>query len=80
MSANMTTRVQNMALTSRGIRIGLATVPVQRIKPSADAVRVQRALLAKPRSPDFWPLAVGAACAVGVAVMAFAGWLPGAGA
>lgn len=73
-------RVAQMEMTRTGLRIGIQTIPRQRIEVTQDAARVQAALLAKPRSPDFWPVAVGAACAVGLVVMHFAGWLPGGGA
>jgi len=43
----MTPRTANMTMTSRGIRIGIATVPQQRIEPTADAARLQAALLNK---------------------------------
>ena len=75
----MSDRAANMAVTRRGIRIGIATVPRQRIEVTADTVRVQRAILSTPRSPDFWPGVALAGCGIGLVVMALAGWLPGGG-
>ena len=43
----MTPRVASMEMTSRGIRIGIATVPTQRIEVTDDALRLQAALLDK---------------------------------
>ena len=43
----MTARIENMAVTSRGIRIGIASIPRQRIEPTQDAERLQDALLSK---------------------------------
>ena len=73
----MSERCANMALTPAGIRIGIATVPRMRIDMTADAVRLQAALLAKPKTADAlvgWTLA---ACGLAVVVMAVFGWLPG---
>jgi uncharacterized membrane protein YjjP (DUF1212 family) len=67
-----------MHLTPSGIRIGCATVPRQRITASQDATRLQAAMIDKPRGPDWYAGVVMAACALAFAVMAFAGWLPGA--
>ena len=61
-------------------RIGIATVPAQRIAPTADADKLQAALLAKPAATDRHVGLTLAGCAVAVAVMSFFGWLPGAGA
>jgi hypothetical protein len=69
-----------MTMTSRGIRIGIATVPRQRITATHDATRLQAAMIDKPRGPDYYVGVVMWVCACAVAVMAFAGWLPGAGA
>lgn len=75
----MSARSASMEITSRGIRIGIATVPVQRIAVTPDAEKLQQALLSKPRSPD-WHVGVGLALAgIAVAVMARFGWLPGGG-
>lgn len=76
----MSPRTAQMHLTTTGLRIGVATVPAQRAEVTQDAAQLQAAMLNKPRSPDWY---VGLAmwlCACGFAVMAFAGWLPGAGA
>ncbi len=72
----MTPRTASMSMTSRGIRIGIATVPRQRIEITQDAERLQAVLLSKPHSKDFLPGVVLALCAVGLVIMALAGWLP----
>ena len=74
----MSPRTAQMTMTSRGIRIGVATVPAQRIRPTQDAVRIQAAMTDKPRNPDYYVGVVMWVCACAVALMAFAGWLPGA--
>lgn len=76
----MSPRTANMTLTRSGIRIGIATMPHQRIHATQDAIRLQAAMLRQPRSPDWYAGAVMAACALALTVMAFAGWLPGAAA
>ena len=76
----MNARTANMTLTSRGIRIGIATVPRQHIAPTGDEIKLQAALLAKPRNPEMYVGITLALCGLAVAVMAFAGWLPGGGA
>ena len=43
----MNARTAQMAVTSRGIRIGIATVPRQHIETTTDAELIQAALLAK---------------------------------
>ena len=73
----MSPRTAQMHLTPSGIRIGSATVPRQRVYHTQDAMRIQAAMIDKPRSPDWYAGAVMAACALALAVMAFAGWLPG---
>lgn len=55
----MSPRTAQMTLTSRGIRIGVATVPRQHIELPQDAKRLQAAMLSKPRGPDWY---VGLAC------------------
>ena len=45
----MSPRTAQMTLTSRGIRIGIATLPRQSISMTGDAMLLQRALLAKPK-------------------------------
>lgn len=72
----MSVRVACMAQTRTGIRIGIRTVPVQRIVITPDAVRVQAALLAKPRRPELMVGMVMALASLGVAAMAWADWLP----
>ena len=76
----MTPRTAQMTRTASGILIGGATVPRQRVYHTQDAVRIQAAMIDKPRSPDYYVGVVMWVCACAVAVMAFAGWLPGAGA
>ena len=76
----MTPRTAQMTLTTSGIRIGIATVPRQRVEITQDADRLQAALLAKPRSKDYLPGVMLGCAAVFLAVMWVAGWLPGAGA
>lgn len=73
----MSERCANMALTPAGIRIGIATIPQMRIDMTADAVRLQAALLSKPKSPDWYVGLTLAGCGLAVAVMAVFGWLPG---
>jgi len=78
--STMTDRTASMAVTSRGIRIGIATVPRQRIEATPDAERIQKALLVKPADTDRyvgWALAVAG---LAVIAMHFMGWLPGGGA
>lgn len=71
----MTPRTANMQLTTTGIRIGIATVPRQRVEITQDAALIQSALLAKPRSKDFWP-GVTLACAAGFLIVGYSmGWL-----
>lgn len=43
----MTPRTASMAVTRTGVRIGIATVPTQRIEITADTLRIQTALLDK---------------------------------
>lgn len=65
------------------VRIGIATVPRQNIDMTADAVLIQRALLAKqarPLSPEFYITALGMVIGLVLFVMSQAGWLPGGGA
>lgn len=60
------------------VRINAA--PRMHVDMTADAVRLQAALLAKPKTADAlvgWTLA---ACGLAVAVMAVFSWLPGGGA
>ena len=74
----MSERTARMQTTPAGIKIGIATVPHMRIDMTADALRLQAALLAKPKTADAlvgWALA---ACGLALAVMAVFGWLPGA--
>ena len=75
----MSARAANMTTTRAGIRIGIATVPQMRVDMTADAIKLQAALLAKPRSPDFWVGLTLAGCGLAVGVMAAFGWLPGGG-
>ena len=74
----MTPRTAQMTRTASGILIGVATVPRQRVYHTQDAVRLQAAMIDKPRSPDYYVAVVMAGCALALVVMAFAGWLPGA--
>ena len=76
----MSARTASMELTSRNIRIGIATVPRQRIEITADADMLQAALLHKAETADRYVGWVLAVCGLAVAVMAWAGLLPGAGA
>lgn len=75
----MSERQANMTMTGRGIRIGIATIPQMRVDMSEDAIRLQSALLAKPKSADFYVGLTLAGCGLAVAVMAVFGWLPGGG-
>ena len=74
----MSERTAKMQTTPAGIKIGIATVPRQRIDMTADALRLQAALLAKPKTADWYVGLTLAACGLAVAVMAVFGWLPGA--
>lgn len=74
----MSPRTAQMHMTTTGLRIGSATVPRQRIEAPQDAVRLQAAMLGKPRSPDWYVGVVMAVIAVAFAAMAFSGFLPGA--
>jgi hypothetical protein len=76
----MSPRTAQMHLTATGLRIGSATVPRQRITATQDATRLQAAMIDKPRGPDYYVGVVMWVCACTVALMAFAGWLPGGGA
>ena len=76
----MSARTANMELTSRGVRVGIATVPRQRIEITADADKLQAALLTKADAADRYVGLVLVGCGLAVVVMAWAGLLPGAGA
>lgn len=71
----MTPRTASMTLTSRNIRIGIATVPRQRVEITQDADRLQAALLSKPRSKDYWPGVVLGCAAVFLIAGYSMGWL-----
>jgi hypothetical protein len=73
----MTPRTAQMTRTASGILIGSATVPRQRIHHTRDAVRIQAAMIDKPRGQDYYSGVEMWVCACAVAVMAFMGWLPG---
>lgn len=75
----MSDRTARMQTTPAGIRIGIATVPQMRVDMSGDALKLQAALLAQPKSPDWYVGLTIAGCGLAVAVMAIFGWLPGAG-
>ena len=71
----MPPRTANMQLTTTGIRIGIATVPRQRVEITQDADRLQAALLAKPRSKDYLP-GVMLGCAAVFLIAGYSmGWL-----
>jgi hypothetical protein len=75
----MSERTARMQTTPAGVTIGIATIPRMRIDMTADALRLQAALLAKPKTADALVGWVLAGCGLAVAVMAVFGWLPGPG-
>lgn len=73
----MSERTARMQTTPAGIRIGIQTIPRMRIDMTADALKLQAALLAKPKTADMLVGLTLAGCGLAVAVMAVFGWLPG---
>ena len=74
----MSPRVANMA-AFKGSRIGILTVPRQRIEITTDSVALQKALTDKPKpfeTCDAYCMAACVAVGLGVMAMAWVGWLP----
>ena len=71
----MSERTARMQTTPAGIRIGIATVPRQRVEITQDADRLQAALLSKPRNKDYLPGVVLGCAAVFLIAGYSMGWL-----